>query len=190
VLYAFYAHHPQPESFTRADKLYPTFVATALPRGFSGLLIAAILSAGMANLSAALNALASSSVVDFYRPYLRPVAEEKHYLRLSRVLTVFWGVVLLVIAISAQLLHESVLELALTIASVPYGSMLGIFLLGVLTKHVPGRAALAGAVLGLVVLTGIMLGNWMHVLAIAWTWYVAIGTCVTFAAGWLASVVW
>jgi solute:Na+ symporter, SSS family len=151
VLFAFY-HQRTPQAaarFSRPDQVFPTFVVTQLPRGLAGLMIAAIVSAAMANLSAALNALASSSVVDFYRPLLRPEAEESHYMRVSRELTLVWGVILILIALGVQHLRQSVLELALTIASVPYGSMLGIFLLGVLTRKATGRGALLGALVGL-----------------------------------------
>jgi len=92
-----------------------------------------------------------------------------------------------VIALAAQHLHESVLELALTIASVPYGAMLGIFLLGVLTKKVTERGALIGAGLGLVALCLVVAGNALDLFSLAWTWYVAIGTLVTFAGGLLSS---
>ena len=184
VLFAFYHQHdPQAAAhFSRPDQVFPTFVVTQLPRGLAGLLIAAILSAAMANLSAALNALASSSVVDFYRPFVRPEAEESHYMRISRGLTLVWGVVILLIALGVQHMRLSVLELALTIASVPYGSMLGIFLLGVITRKVTGRAALVGALAGL---GGLLL--LIVFTSIAWTWYVAIGACTTFAIGLAAS---
>ncbi len=182
VLFSFYKHYPPPNPFARADQIFPTFVVTQLPRGLAGLLIAAIIAAAMANLSAAFNSLASSSVVDFYKPFVRPNAGEKHYLAVSRAVTLGWGVVLVVIALVAQHLHRSVLELALTIASVPYGSMLGIFLLGVLTKHANSRGALTGALVALATM-GVVVGC----TSLAWTWYVALGTVVTFAVGWAAS---
>jgi SSS family solute:Na+ symporter len=180
VLFAFYHFHPPAHPFTRPDKIYPTFVITQLPAGLAGLLTAAIIAAAMANLSAAFNSLASSSVVDFYRPFFRPDADQKHYLRASRALTLFWGAVLILIAIISQYLHESVLVLALTIASIPYGAMLGIFLLGVLTKRATSRGALAGAALSLAVLILIVVGKAFGIVNIAWTWYVVIGTLVTF----------
>ncbi len=182
TLFAFYNHFPPATSFSSPDKLFPTFVVTELPRGLAGLLIAAIIAAAMSNLSAALNSLASSSVMDFYKPFLRPDAEEKEYMRVSRGLTLFWGVVLVIVALVVQRYHQSVLELALTIASVAYGAMLGIFLLGVLTKRVGASHALFGALLGLATLLCVM-----KFTPIAWTWYVAIGTTVTFASGWAAS---
>ncbi|PYV09292.1 MAG: sodium:solute symporter [Acidobacteria bacterium] len=184
TLFAFYRQFPPATPFARPDHIFPTFVVTQLPPGFAGLLIAAILAAAMANLSAAFNALASSSVVDFYKPFFRPDADEKHYLRVSRRMTLVWGAVLVLIALLAQNLHKSVLELALTIASVPYGSMLGIFLLGVLTRRATSSGALVGALLGLSTLVYVI-----KFTSVAWTWYVAIGTTVTFAAGWAASFI-
>lgn len=187
ALFAFYHHFPPAQPLTRPDKVFPTFVITELPRGLAGLVTAAIIAAAMANLSAAFNSLASSSVVDFYKPFLRPGADERHYLQVSRLMTLGWGAVLIVIALIAQHARQSVLELALTIASVPYGSMLGIFLLGALTKSANGRGTLAGAILGLATLIAIVIAGRFGLLSIAWTWYVAIGTLVTFATGWLAS---
>ncbi|HUI42450.1 MAG TPA: sodium:solute symporter [Terriglobia bacterium] len=179
ALFAYYRQFPPAAPFTRPDQIFPTFVVTRLPMGLGGLLTAAILGAGMANLSAALNALASSSVVDFYKPFLHPGADERHYLMASRVVTLAWGAVLLAIALAAARLHESVLELALTIASVPYGSMLGIFLLGALTRRTTPAAAFLGALTGLAVLVAVILWT-----SVAWTWYVVIGTVVTFGAAW------
>jgi Na+/proline symporter len=182
VLFAFYRHFPPANPFARPDQIFPTFVVTQLPRGLAGLLLAAIIAAAMANLSAAFNSLASSSVVDFYKPFVRPNAGEKHYLAVSRGMTLAWGAVLVAIALVAQHLHRSVLELALTVASVPYGSMLGIFLLGVLTRRATTRGALAGALVALA-----MMGVVVGCTSLAWTWYVALGTVVTFTVGWAAS---
>jgi SSS family transporter len=183
VLFAYYRQSPPAVPFTRADQVFPGFVVNQLPRGLAGLVMAAILAAGMANLSAALNSLASSSVVDFYIPLFRPAADERQSLKLSRRFTVVWGGVLIAIALAVAHLHQGVLELALTIASVPYGSMLGIFLLGALTHRTAPSGALAGAVAGLGVLIVVIL-----LTSIAWTWYVPIGTSVTFAIGWAASL--
>jgi len=183
VLFAYYGQFPPATSFTRPDQVFPTFVVTRLPAGLAGLLAAAILAAGMANLSAALNALASSSVVDFYRPIMDRTGDEGHSLIVSRAFTLMWGAVLIAIALGAAHFHQSVLELALTIASVPYGSMLGIFLLGALTQRTTPAGALMGAVSALLALAAVIL--WTPV---AWTWYVPIGTTVTFAVGYAASL--
>jgi len=183
VLYAFYLRFPPATAFNRPDQIYPTFVITRLPVGLCGLLTAAIMAAGMANLSAAFNSLASTSVMDFYKPYVRPHAEDRHYLRVSRIMTLAWGIVLIAIAFAAQHLRRSALEMALTVVSIPYGSMLGIFLLGVLTRRATSRGALVGALCALVTLAAVM-----RCTNIAWTWYVAIGSVVTFSIGWIVSL--
>ncbi len=193
VLFSYYHRFPPAKPFGRADQIYPYFVAHSLPAGLAGLLTAAIIAAGMANLSAALNALSSSSVVDFYRFWARPEGRarggpggnNRRDLRISRALTVFWGAVLIALALLAHLLQENVLVLALTIASFPYGSMLGIFLLAALSKTATERGTLAGAIAGLLALLFVVTCT-----SIAWTWYVVIGTLVTLTTGWTASRLW
>lgn len=185
ALFAYYHYFPPATPFKRPDQIYPFFVVHSLPLGLAGLLTAAIIAAGMANLSAALNSLSSSSVMDFYRPWVRPGKDEKHYLRVSRGMTIFWGGVLIVFALIAHLLKENVLVLALTVASFPYGSMLGIFLLAVLSKRANWRGTLTGALIGLAVLLGVM-----EFTAVAWTWYVVVGALTTFFTGYLASAFW
>jgi SSS family transporter len=175
------AHLAAPKT---ADQIYPQFIWDRLPPGAAGLVIAAILAAGMSNLSAALNALASTSIMDFYRPLAVRAGRshpEAHYLRLARWATVLWGIVLFLIGLFARHVH-SVLEAGLTIASVLYGSLLGVFLLGLLTRSVKENAAMAGMVAGLVVMLCVY--SFTH---IAFTWYVLIGTAVTFAAGLISS---
>jgi Na+/proline symporter len=165
----------------QADRIYPEFIWKNLPAGIAGLLIAAILAAAMANLSAALNSLASTTVVDFIRARSRQIGERQS-LRLARFATVIWGVVLLGIGIAARHSH-SVLEAGLTIASIPSGALLGVFLLGVLTRKPREGAAMTGVAAGLAAIL------WVHFRTpVAWTWYVLIGTMVTFLAGLAASL--
>ena len=183
VLFAFYYHFPPARPFARSDQVFPAFVLTQLPRGLAGLLIAAIIAPGMASLSASFNSLATTSVMDFYKPFVRPNADDKHYLAVSRGMALGWGGVLVAIALVVQHLQSSVMELALKVASVPYGSMLGIFLLGVLTKRANGRGALTGAIVALVVMVFVVAYT-----PLAWTWYVALGTVVTFTVGWAVSL--
>jgi len=183
ILYVFYKttglSAPSP-----TDRIYPDFVWRYLPTGVAGLIIAAILAAAMSNLSAALNALASTSIMDFYKPIAARLGKrhsEAHFLRLARGATVAWGLVLLGIGYTAR--HwGSVLEAGLSIASIIYGSLLGVFLLGVLTKRVGQNSAIAGMLAGLAVMAGVKLST-----TIAWTWYVLIGTSVTFCVGYLIS---
>ena len=163
------------------DRVYPEFVWHNMPVGIAGLIIAAILAAAMANISAALNSLSSTTVVDFLRQRA-PQMSEGRALKVARFATVGWGLVLLAIAIAAR--HSrSVLEAGLTIGSIPSGALLGVFLLGVLTKRPREGAAIAGVAAGLAVVLYINLYT-----RIAWTWYVLIGTTITFGVAWLVSL--
>jgi len=167
-----------------ADRLYPEFIWNNLPAGVSGLVIAAILAAGMSNLSAALNALASTTIMDFYRPFSlkrSPDLPESHYLKLAKWATVGWGAILFLVGLVARN-WGSVLEAGLSIASILYGSLLGVFLLGLLTKRVHEKAAMIAMVAGLGAMIAVK--AYTHV---AFTWYVLIGTTVTFATGLAAS---
>jgi len=158
----------------RADQIYPSFIWRHLPTGLAGLVAAAILAAAMANLSAALNSLASTTVVDIWR---YGSSDEGTRLRLARWATVVWGGVLLAIAIAAARV-SSVLEAGLTIGSIPAGALLGVFLLGLLTRRAGERAAMAGVAAGLATIAYVI---WRT--KIAFTWYVLIGTAVTFIVG-------
>jgi len=168
-------------SFGGADRIFPTFIVTRIPHGISGLLIAAILAAAMSNLSAALNSLASTSVIDFYLRR-KPDTEEHRRLRLSRIATVCWALVLFGLAVLSLHKVGRVVEVGLQIASVAYGALLGVFLLGVLTR----RANQRGAMLGMLCGFGIELYIWLGT-RVPWTWYVLIGTMVTFSVGYAAS---
>lgn len=180
LLYAFYQSTGQ-RAPAVPERSYPEFIWRHLPIGLAGLVMAAILAAAMSNLSAALNALASTSIMDFIKP-LRPHYSESFYLKLARWATVLWGVVLFSVGLLAR--HWGrVLEAGLSIASVLYGALLGVFLLGVLTKRPGERAAIVGMSAGL--LTTLLLRT--HV---AYTWYVLIGSTATFVVGWCAGWIW
>jgi SSS family transporter len=164
-------------SFGRADRIYPTFIVSRMPHGISGLLIAAILAAAMSNLSAALNSLSSSSIMDFYVRF-RPNAEERTKMRLSRVATLFWALLLFALAVLSLNKVGRVVEVGLQIASIAYGALLGVFLLGVLTRRANQRGAMVGMVFGF----GVEIYLWLGT-RVPWTWWVMIGTCVTFGVG-------
>ncbi len=180
MLFVFYKLFPPVVAFARPDTIFPTFIVTRMPHGISGLLISAILAAAMANLSAALNSLSSTTIVDFYTR-MRPGASERHRVYLSRVATVGWGMVLFALAILAR--HGGrVLEVGLSITSVAYGSLLGVFLLGVLTRRASERGAMVG------MLCGFLLNLYLwQCTRVPFTWYVVLGSAVTFAIGYGAS---
>src|SRR5438477_8957742 len=169
--------------FGRADRIYPTFIVTHMPHGISGLLIAAILAAAMSNLSAALNSLSSSSVFDFYLRH-SPSTDERRRLQISRIATVVWALVLFGLAVLSLHKVGRVVEVGLQIASVAYGALLGVFLLGVLTR----RANQSGAMLGMLCGFAAELYIWLWT-RVPWTWYVMIGTAVSFGIGYSASLI-
>jgi SSS family solute:Na+ symporter len=183
-----------------ADKLYPLFIWQHLPVGIAGLVIAAILAAAMSNLSAALNSLASATVMDFWKPLSgagtsisgpgtsgraganSATNDDARWLRLSRLVTVVWAAVLFGVAMFARQ-WGSVLEAGLSIASILYGSLLGVFLLGLLTRRVGEKAAMFGMCAGFALILYVKFET-----SVAWTWYVLIGTAGTFSAGLAASL--
>jgi len=268
-LYVFYSEHPQ--AFASADRIFPTFIVHQMPHGVAGLLVAAILAAAMSNLSAALNSLASTTVIDFWIPWrirrarpnpttnvilsaakdpcIAPASDLPHStpdtsvtlsaaqslipdqpdskenvilsaakdpcigaatnlpqskqintIFLSRAATIFWAVVLFAVAVYS--VHAGgkghVVETGLSIAAVAYGCLLGVFLLGTLTRY----ATQSGAILGMICGLSLNLALWLlpsshgttyltptfHFPQIAFTWYVLIGTAATFAVGSLASL--
>jgi len=182
LLFGYYSYHPEETVPSAPDRIFVTFVVQHLPHGVAGLMVAAILAAAMSTLSGSLNSLASTTLVDFYRPMVKKNLTIRQELRLSQWITVFWGLAMSTLAFLSRGVR-SVLEAGLTIASITYGSMLGVFLLGVLTHKTTEK----GAILGMLAGFFSMLAIWSWG-SIAWTWYVLIGTAITFSVGYLASV--
>jgi SSS family solute:Na+ symporter len=182
ALWVFYRAYPPAAPFTKNDYIFPTFIVEHMPVGICGLLIAAILAAAMSNLSAALNSLSSTSMIDFYLRR-RPETSERTRLRLSRLATIVWGLVLFALALASRY-GGSVLEKGLSIASVAYGGLLGVFLLGLITRRATQNGAIAGMLCGL----ALNIYIWIWVPWISWTWYVTFGSTATFVVGYLASL--
>jgi len=163
------------------DRLYPLYIWQRLPAGVAGLVMAAILAAAMSNLSAALNSLASTTVLDLWKPLLGGAADDATWLRRSRYTTIFWGVVLMGVALIARQ-WGSVLQAGLSIASIVYGALLGVFLLGLFTRRVGEVAAMCGMSVGLGLLLYVRFAT-----PIAFTWYVMMGASATFVTAVLVS---
>jgi len=185
MLYVYYKFYPLTTKLASNDEIFPTFIVQRLPHGVSGLVIAAIFAAAMSNLSGSLNSLSSSTVLDFYKPFLRPNASDEDLLKLSRWLTAAWGFVLIGIAILARS-WGSVFTTGLTIASLVYGPMLGAFLLGVLTKRANQIGVMTGMALSLAFMLFVRI---RFATAIAWTWYVLFGTIICFTIGYAVSLI-
>lgn len=164
--------------FTGGDRVFPDFITRHLPTGLSGLVVAAIFAAAM---SSSLNSIAATAVNDLYKP-LRPRASDKHYLKVSHVLTLIWGVVQIAVALVVRHQNRSALDQALSIASLINGPVLGVFLVGTFLRRVSQPPALIGMLASIAAMLYIFFAT-----RIAWTWYVFIGSAVTVIVAGLAS---
>jgi solute:Na+ symporter, SSS family len=164
--------------FTGGDRVFPDFITKYMPSGLSGLVVAAIFAAAM---SSSLNSIAATAVNDLYKPF-RPSRDDKHYLKVSHVLTLVWGVVQIGVAFAVRNQPGSALSQALSIASLINGPILGVFLVGTLLRRVSQPPAL----IGMLVSMGSMLYIFLAT-KIAWTWYVFLGSLITVVVAWLAS---
>jgi SSS family solute:Na+ symporter len=164
------------------DSIFPDFIVTAMPPGARGAIIAAILAVAMSNASGSLNSLAASSVVDFQQLRgLREMEENpERLLRRSRWMTAVWGIAL---AVLGTVQWGPMLEAGLTIAAITLGSLLGLFLLTFLFPRATSSGVLTGMFVGSAVILYIHFRT-----PLVWTWYVPVGTGITFLAGALVSL--
>jgi Na+/proline symporter len=181
MLYAYHQHFPLTAALPRNDAILPRFIVDQLPHGLIGFIIAAIVAAA---LSPSINAMAATTVNDFYLRFTATPPDEARLLRLSKRFTIMWGVVQLGVALGAQWLDQSVLDAGLGVLSLTTGPVLGAFLVGVATRRVGAPAMIAGMAAGGIVLAAL----WWKAL-VGWTWYALIGAGVTAASALLASVV-
>jgi len=174
LLFVFAQHTPLLAPGERTDRILPLFIVREMPPGLAGLLLASIIAVAMSNASGSLNSLAASSVLDFSR--LRGKSTDSaSFLKLSRRMTLAWGLVLMAFGLKKW---GPLLEAGLTIASLPFGSLLGLFLLGTLDRGANARGALIGMFAGLTAILCVF-----RFTTVAFTWYVMIGASVTFAIG-------
>lgn len=175
-LFVFAQHVPLLVPGEGADRILPIFLVQEMPEGLAGLLLAAIIAVAMSNASGALNSLAASSVLDFAVLRRRNGGNDPaKLLKYSKRITLLWGAALVVFG----LVHWGpVLEAGLTVASLPFGSLLGLFLLGTFDSRANSNGSLVGMFAGL---TAVLFA--FRFTAVAFTWFVLIGACVTFAVG-------
>ena len=170
MLYTYYQHVPAPV-LTRGDEILPRFVIDTLSGGPAGFIVAAIVAAA---LSPSLNAMAATTVNDFYRAYVSPGATDLDLMRVARRATIGWGIVQIAVAYGSQWMGQSVLDAGLSVLSLAPGPVLGAFVVGVSTRSVGDRAMVGGMAAGIAVLFVV----WWFSLT-AWTWYALIGSTVT-----------
>jgi sodium-coupled monocarboxylate transporter 8/12 len=183
VLYTFYKFHPERlNGLPAMDAILPFFVMRELGGWFSGLVIASIFAASMAVMSAGINALTTATTVDFYKRLLRPNASDSETVLAGRIGTVMWGGAATVAALFANRLGP-IINAFNMINSFLGGPILGVFLLGMLTKRARGDAAIGGALIGAMCVS---LVAWKT--SVSFFYYAIVGTVVTFFTGWLISL--
>ena len=195
-LWAFY----QGRTFATPDEIFPTFIVEVMPPGLTGLVIAAILAAAMSTVSGSLNSLAAATTHDIYLPLSKRRADDPGLLRVGKLFTLMWAVVLIGGAMLYRAQGTPVVTVALSIASFTYGGLLGGFFLAMLWRRAVQRDAILGMAVGIFAMTFIVfsraLSAWIPALAaplapftqIAWPWYVLIGTTITMTVGVLSSL--
>src|SRR5215475_830518 len=178
LLFVFSQHAPLLAPGQRPDAILPTFLVREMPTGLAGILLASILAVAMSNASGSLNSLAASTVLDFSRLSGHQTNPE-NFLKLSRRITLVWGAVLIGFGLVSW---GPLLEAGLTVVSFPFGSLLGLFLLGTFDKKASGTGATIGMFTGLAIVFSI----WRFT-PIAYAWNFFIGSAITFLIGSLMS---
>jgi len=170
--------------YNDVNYVFPTFITTHLPVGLVGLMIAAIFAAAMSASGGELNALATATIIDFYRRHFVKAASDAHYLRVSKGATMAWGLFACVVAMySAN--QGSLIEVVNRYGSLYYGSLLGVFILAILTKKATARGAFWGMVAGVAVVLFVAFQlPWIEFL-----WHNVIGAVVVVVVGLLISVI-
>lgn len=202
LLFGFYSGQtPDQLGLATADEIFAKFIVEEIPAGLSGLIIAAILAAAMSTLSSSINSLASSTTLDIYKPHWGKNNSPEKDLKISRMITIFWGFVITGSAFffAALQLNSSgerpaVVELGLSIASYTYGGLLGVFLLGVLSKKIRQSDALFGFFSGLTVLLFLVKGPIQNLLPgqglnLAWPLYTVVGASIVVFVGHISFIV-
>jgi SSS family solute:Na+ symporter len=156
--------------------IFPRFVLSELPIGLAGLFIAGVFAAAMSSIAAELNALSTASVIDFYRRWIRPDADDAHYLVVSKGATAFWGLFACVVATYAATLG-SLIEVVNRFGSFFYGSILGVFLLAMVPRA-KARGAFYGLIIGMATVGFVAFGT-----TIEYLWQNVIGAVVVLLVG-------
>src|SRR5687767_13921430 len=189
----------EPRAFAVPDSIFPTFVVDQMPVGLRGLIIAAVRAAAMSSFSGSMNSLAAATTHDIYLPLSGRAAGDAKTLRMGKVFTLFWGLLLLTAALLYRQQGTPVVVVALSIASFTYGGLLGGFFLGMLWRRAIQRDAILGMATAIVIMSVVVFAKQLtpvfpafsdtltSLSRIAWPWYVLIGTSITMVVGILSS---
>jgi SSS family transporter len=168
------------DRFTDVNYVFPTFITTRMPVGLVGLMIAAIFAAAMSASGGELNALATATIIDFYKRHFVRSAPDAHYLTVSKIATMAWGLFACGVAMySAN--QGSLIEVVNRYGSFFYGSLLGVFILAILTRRATARGAFWGLISGMVVVLSVAFSP--RTRDIAFLWHNLIGAVVVVVVG-------
>ncbi|MEJ5304842.1 MAG: sodium:solute symporter [Ignavibacteria bacterium] len=162
----------------RSDEVFPFFIINVIPTGLKGLIIAGLFAAALSTLAGSISSLSSATVLDILVPYFKKFDDDKKKLFASRIITIIWAVLLILVAFLFMESSQAVVEIALSIASFTYGGLLGTFLLGILNKKASQEDALAGFVAGIFLMITVI-----SLKLTAWTWFTLIGVTATLIIG-------
>ena len=165
-------------SFPRSDDVIPHFVVHVLPPGLRGLMLAGILAAAMSTMSSTINSLSSSTCMDLMGMNDREGYTEERKLAVSRMVSLVWTVIIVAVAVMFNFTSKALVEIGLSIASVTYGGMMGIFVMGRVFRDFDDRAALAGMAAGIAATATAAITTQLF-----WLWFVVLGFTVSFGSG-------
>ena len=172
----------QSQTFSDVNHVFPTFVTTYMPPGVIGLIIAAIFAAAMSSIAAELNSLSTATVIDFYRRFYRSNASDSHYLLVSKLTTLLWGIFACVVAFYAMQLG-SLIEVVNRFGSFFYGSLLGVFVLAIGVKRATANGAFFGLIAGMGTIALIHYGFNSDGQLMSFLWYNVVGCLAVVTVG-------
>jgi len=168
----------------KSDTIFPKFIIEVLPPGVIGIIIAGLFAAALSTLAGSVSSLASSTMMDLYIPFFGKRKSESAQLKISRLFTIMWTVLLVFAALFFMNTTQTVVELALSIASFTYGGLLGTFLLGILVKNAREKDALISFAAGIIIMSFVITFK-----LVAWTWFTIVGVSATLLVGGVLSSV-
>lgn len=178
ALYTYYGTYNLSEiGLFKSDEIFPKFIIDSLPIGISGIIIAGLFAAALSTLAGSMTSLSSSTMMDLYKPFTK-LNDDVKELKISRLFTIMWAILLVGSAFFFMSSSETVVELALSIAAFTYGGLLGTFILGLANKNAKQEDALAGFTGGILVMVTVIALN-----LVAWTWFTLIGVIATVTIG-------
>ncbi len=165
-----------------SDYIFLTFILNYLPHGLIGLLLAVIFSAAMSSTAGELNALAATTTIDYYKKFWSKSDDEKKDLRISKWLTVGWGLLAILIALTAGM-FENLIQLVNILGSLFYGTILGVFLLALFFKSVKANAALIGGLVAQITVLTVHLLKTYEIIDLSYLMYNFIGCAMVILVG-------